>query len=115
MPKRVARLFDLVKQQQAELEGLRVVLAQAFLGDQRVRITVPQITGRRANQFSNLVRVLKLRAIDLHHGAFVAKQSLRRGFHDAGFSRSGGSKKQQIPDRPARRVQPRAKYLIHRH
>ena len=58
--------------------------------------TVTQISRRRADQFSNLVRVLKLRAIDFDNRARISKQNFRGGFHNARLARAGRPKKKEI-------------------
>src|SRR6516165_3235759 len=73
---------------------------------------MPQIARRRTNKFSNLVGVLKLRAIDLDNRAGIPKQDLRRRFDDARFSGSGGPQKQQVPYGASRRIQAGAKHLV---
>src|SRR5256712_695178 len=65
---------------------LGVILRQSLLRDQRVRLPVPQVPRRRANQLGNLVRVLKLGAIHPDHRPWVPEQYLRRGFHNARLS-----------------------------
>ena len=85
---------------------------QRLLRDQRMRFPVSQIAWRRTNQFSNLVGVLELRAIDLDDRAGIPKQDLRRRFDDAGFSGSSGPQKQQVPYRAPRRIQAGAKHLV---
>src|SRR5438876_12438582 len=77
-----------------------------------MRFPVSQIAWRRTNQFSNLVGVLELRAIDLDDRAGIPKQDLRRRFDDAGFSGSSGPQKQQVPYRAPRRIQAGAKHLV---
>src|SRR5438876_10069081 len=77
-----------------------------------MRFPVSQIAWRRTNQFSNLVGVLELRAIDLDDRAGIPKQDLRRRFDDAGFCGSIGPEKQQVPYRVRRRIQAGAKYLV---
>ncbi len=76
---------------------------------------MPQISRRRANQFGNFMRVLKFRAIDLNHGARVAKEDFRSRFHNARLPRTCWPKKQQIPYGAAWRVQSGAKHLVQIH
>ncbi len=102
LPQRIAGLLDLVEQQKADLQLLGVVLRQRFLRDQGMRLAVPQISRRRTNQFRNLMRVLKLRAIHFDYRARIAKQHFRRRFHHPRLPRSGRTEEQQIPHRPSR-------------
>src|SRR5216683_1811991 len=80
-----------------------------------MRFAVAQVARRRANQFRDFVGVLKLRTIHLDNRAWVAEQYFGRGFHNAGFAGTGRTEKQQITNRPPRRVQPRAEHLIQVH
>src|SRR4029077_6836277 len=77
-----------------------------------MRLTMTQIARGRANQFGNLMGMLKLGAVHLDDRAGLAKQNLSRGFHDAGLARSCGSQEEQIADRAARRIQSGAKDLV---
>src|SRR5690242_14685061 len=112
LPERVTGLLNFVKQQEAELQLVRVAGSQSLLRDQRMRFPVPQIARRRADQFSNLVRVLKLGAIDLDDRAGVPKQDFCRGFHDPCLAGARRTKEQEISYRAAGRVQAGAKYLV---
>src|SRR5215470_9075197 len=78
-------------------------------------LAMPQIPRRRTNQLGNLVRMLKLGAIDLNHRPRIAKQNLGSRFHNAGLTRTGRTEKQQIAYRPPWRIQPRAEHLIQVH
>ena len=115
LPQRVGRFLDFVKQQETDLQLLGVILRERFLRDQRMRLAVPQISRRRADQLRNFVRVLKFRAIHLDHRARIAKQHFRRRFHDARLARTGRSQEQQVPHRTSRRVQAGAKHLVQVH
>ena len=74
LPQRVRRLLNLVKQQNRKFKLLRVPLVERFLRQQRMRFAMSQISRRRTNQLGNLVRVLKLGAIDLDAGPRVPEQ-----------------------------------------
>src|SRR5581483_274178 len=115
LPQRIARLLNLVEQQKAQLQLVRMRSRQRFLRDQRMRLPVPQIPRRRADQLRNLMRMLKLRAIHLDHRPRVPKQNLRRRFHDPRLPRTRRPQKQQVPHRTPRRVQPRAEHLVQIH
>src|SRR5580765_2330469 len=59
--------------------------------------------------------MLELGAIDLNHGPWVAKQNLRRSFHDSRLTRTGRTEEQQVADRAPRRVQSGTEHLIEVH
>ena len=105
LPQRVARLLDLVEKQQRQLQLLRVELVQRLLRQQRMRLSMSQISRRRSDQLGDLMAVLKLRAIDLDASACIAKQRLRHGLHDARLAAARRSQKQQIAHRSPRRIQ----------
>ena len=75
VPQRVARLLDFVEQHEAELHLLGVILVQHFLAQQRMRLAMPQVSGRRADQLRDLVAVLELGAVDLDHRAGILYQA----------------------------------------
>src|SRR5437879_4840224 len=100
---------------EAQLELLGVILRQSLLRDQRVRLPVPQVPRRRANQLGNFVRVLKLGAIHLDHRSRVPEQYLRRGFHNARLPRPGRPQEQQVAHRTPLRAHPRAEHLVEIH
>ena len=81
-----------------------VVLVEHFLAEQGMRLAMPQISGRRTDQFRDLVAVLKLGAIDLDDGARIAHQALRSGFHQPRFAGTGRSQEQKISYRASRDV-----------
>src|SRR6266566_484051 len=64
---------------------------------------MPQITRRRAGQLRNLVAVLELRAIDLHHRVRIAEQDLSCGFDQARLAAARGPEQQQVHKWPTRR------------
>src|SRR6266567_4795374 len=88
---------------------------QSLLRNQRMRLPMPQISRRRANQLGNFMGVLKLCAIDLDHRARVAKENLGGGFNNSCLARTRRPEKQQIPYRTARRIQSGAKDLVQVH
>ena len=102
VPQRVAGLLDLVEQDEAQLHLFGVILVQHFLAEQRMRLAMAQVSGRRADQLGDLVAVLKLRAVDLDHRAAVAHQALRRGFHQPRLAGAGRPQEQEVADRPSR-------------
>src|SRR5947209_14059836 len=91
IPESVAGLFDLVEQHEAQLYFLGMKLVQHFLAEQRVRLAMPQVARRRADELRNLMAVLELRAIDLNHGARIADHALCRRFDQPRLAGSGGT------------------------
>src|SRR5689334_14584345 len=90
-------------------------LVQSFLGKERMRLAMAEVARRRPDQFRDLMRVLKLRAIDLDASARVAEQRLGQSFDDPGFSGAGRPQEQEIAYRTARRVQSRLEHLVDFH
>jgi hypothetical protein len=76
---------------------------------------VAEIARGRADKLGNFVRMLEFGAVDLDNQARVAKQDFRSGFHDAGLAGAGGTKKKQIADGAAGRVETGAEDLIQVH
>src|SRR5262249_5398847 len=112
LPQRIRGLFNLVKQKYRKPQLLRVPLAERLLRQQRMSLAMPQISRRRANQLGDLMRVLKLRTVDLDAGARIAKQRLRHRLHYAGLARTCRSEEQQIGHRTSLRIQSRQKRLV---
>src|SRR5262249_2249798 len=112
LPQCIRGLLDLVKQKYGKLQLLGVPLAKRLLCQQWMSLTMPQISRRRANQLGDLMRMLKLRAVDLDAGARIAKQCLRHRLHYAGLARTRWSQEQQIPPRTPLRIQSRQKRLV---
>src|SRR5690242_5604448 len=71
-----------------------------------------EVSGGRSDEFSNLVRVLKFRTVDLNYGFLFAEEDLRGGLDDARLARSGGAEEEEVADRAPGRIQPRAEHLI---
>src|ERR1019366_1117180 len=59
---------------------------------------MPQVSGRRADQFGDFVAMLELRAIDLNYRARIAHQAFRSGFHQPRLAAPGRSQEQKIAD-----------------
>src|SRR5271166_2024056 len=74
--------------------------------------TMTQITGRRADQLCDLMRMLELSAVNLDAGARITKQRLRHGLDDASLAGPRRSQEKEISDRPAGRVQSRKEHLM---
>src|ERR1700704_565929 len=85
---------------------------QLFLGNQGMRLAVPQIARRRSDELCDFMRMLELRAVDLDEGACVAEQNLCGRFHDARLAGASRTEEQQVPHRPARRIEASAEYLV---
>src|SRR5579862_1144450 len=77
-----------------------------------MRLTMAQVSRRRADQFRDFVRVLKFSTVNLDTGAGIAEQRFSHGFDDPGFSRTGRPEKQKVSNRTARRIQSRQKHLV---
>src|SRR5260370_36601186 len=77
-----------------------------------MRFAMPQVARRRADQLGNFVGVLKFRAINLDHGAGIAKKNFGRSFHDTRLPRARRPEEQQVPYRTAWRVQSGPKDLV---
>src|SRR4029079_5901312 len=71
-----------------------------------------EVSRRRADQLRNLVRMLKLRAVDLHDRVGVAVQNFRRGFDNASFTGTSRPQKQHRAARPVWRVHAGEKDLV---
>src|SRR5450432_1920725 len=80
-----------------------------------MRLPMPEVSGRRADQLCDLMAMLELRAINLDHRARILHHRLRSGFHDASLARSSWTKEQEVSDRAARRGHPGEIHLIDVH
>ena len=87
-------------------------LLESFLRDQRMRLAVAEVAGRRTDQLGNFVRVLELRAVDFDHGSRISEQNFRSRFHHSRLARARGPEEQQVPDRPSGRAHAGAKHLV---
>ena len=65
-----------------------------------------EVSRRRADQFRDLVRVLKFGTVDLNDGVRFVKEHLGRGLDDTRFAGAGRPEKQQCPDRTRRIIHP---------
>ena len=63
-----------------------MVLIESILGQPRVGFAVTEISGGRADEFGNFMTVLKLAAIDLNDGAWIAEKRLGGRLHGACLS-----------------------------
>src|SRR6266852_2309553 len=77
-----------------------------------MRLPVPQIPWGRANQFGDLMRVLKFRAVHFDYRAGISKEDLRRSLDNARLAGAGGPQEQQISDWAPWRAQPGTEHLI---
>src|SRR6266404_3880069 len=85
---------------------------QRFLGDQRMRLPVPQVPWGRANQFGDLMRVLKFRAIHFDYRSAIAEQNLSGGLDNARLAWTGRPQKEQVSNWASWRVQPGTEHLV---
>src|ERR1700734_997547 len=77
-----------------------------------MRLPMSQVSRRRTNQLCNLVRMLKLGAVNFDAGPRIAEQGLGHGFYHASLSRTRRSQKKQVAYRTPRRIQSRQKHLV---
>jgi len=61
-------------------------LVECFLREQRMGFAMSKVTRRRSDELGNLVRVLKLGAVDLDTRMWVAEQRLRHCLDYAGLA-----------------------------
>src|SRR6266545_5986814 len=71
-----------------------------------------KVAWRRADQFSNLMRMLKLGAVDLYHGVCIAIERLSCSLNDSSFAGTGWAQEDHRADRSVRRVHPSEKNLV---
>ena len=76
---------------------LGVELVEPFLAELRMRLAMAQVSGRRADQFGDLVTVLELGAVDLHHRLRIARQALRHRLDGARLARPVGPRNSRLP------------------
>ena len=67
-------------------------LIQNLLTERRIGFAVPEISGRRPDQLSNLMAVLEFGAVYLQDSSGATKQRLRDSFHDPRLTAAGGPK-----------------------
>lgn len=73
------------------VHGVRMVLIESFLSEQRVGFAMPEISRRRSDQFRDFMAVLELGAIDSSDRVRIADKRLRRGFYCPCLSGTGGA------------------------
>src|SRR6266446_2737801 len=73
------------------------LLVQHWLG-----FTMSDVSRRRADQFRNLVAVLKFAAVDLDESMRISEQGFGRGLDKMRFARACRAKKQQASQWPSR-------------
>lgn len=66
VPERVAGLLNFVEQYEGQLHAVSVALVEGFLTQQWMGFPVSQVSGRRSNQFGDLMAVVELGAVDLN-------------------------------------------------
>src|SRR3954471_15547625 len=87
-------------------------LIQGFLGKQWMSFAMTEVSGRRSDEFGNLVAVLKLGAVDLDASSNLSKQSFSDRFHYPRFACARGSQKQQVADGAIWGIQTCQKHLV---
>src|SRR5581483_4423983 len=83
VPQRIAGLFDLIEQDEADLHRIGMILIQNFLAQQWVRLAMTEVSRRRADELRDLMAVLELAAIDFDDRARVLHEALGGGLDDA--------------------------------
>ena len=86
LPERVRSLFDLVKQDKRQFGIVRVRFVEIFLRQHRRGFAMAEVSRRRADQLRDLMRMLKLGAVDLYDRMRIAKQNFGSRFDDARFA-----------------------------
>src|ERR1700734_3349257 len=87
-------------------------LVERFLRQQRMRLAMPQVSRRRADQLRNLMGMLELGAIDLDAGARVPEKRLGHCLHHSRFAGASRPQEKQVAYRTPRRIEPSQKHLI---
>ena len=72
---------------------------------------MPQVAGRRANQFGHLVFHLEFAAIHFENVLFAAMQDFGQGFDGFGFASAGRTQQEEHPHRAAFRRQTGLEHL----
>ena len=94
------------------LHLLGVILVQHFLAEQGMRLAMPQISGRRADQLGDLVAVLELGAVDLDHRARIPQQASAVASTMRVLPGAGRTEEQEVADRAARGAHSRQVHLV---
>src|SRR5262245_46437669 len=89
-----------------------MVLVQVLLGQHWSRLAMPEIPRRRADQLGYFMRVLEFGTVYLDYSVGLAEEDFGRCFDHPRLARSGRTKKQHCPYRPARILHARQEYLI---
>jgi len=85
------------KRTKLSFTGIGVILIQNFRRKQGMGLAMSQISGRRADQFRDLMAVLELRTVNFDHDARVFEQRLCGSLDDSRFARSGGPQSNKLP------------------
>src|SRR5580765_4152560 len=80
---------------------------EIFLREHRRSFAMADVSRRRADQFSDLMRVLKLGTVDLNNGVRLVKKHLRGGLDDTRFAGTCRPEKKHSAQRTRRVVHPR--------
>src|SRR4051812_40217981 len=89
-----------------------MVLIDGFLSQQRMGFAMPEISRGRTDQFRDLMTVLKLGAVDLNDGTWIADERLRSSFYGACLPGTSRTQEQEVSDRSANRREPNEVSLI---
>src|SRR5581483_10249831 len=100
VPPRIAGLLDFVEEHEADLDGIGVVAVDRFLAQQRVRLAMAEVARVLADQFRDLMNVLKLRAVNLDDRFWIVHQAFRRRLDKTRLAAAGRPEKQEVADGP---------------
>jgi len=112
VPHGVAGFFDFVEEDEAQLDGVGMELIEDVLAEERMRLAVSEVSGRRADEFGDFVTVLELGAIDFDDGFGIADEAFGESFDGAGLAGPGGPKEEEAPDGASGAAHPGAVSLI---
>ncbi len=104
-------LFDFIEEHQREVALFAGDGVQLLLGEHRLGFAMAQISGRRADQFGDLMFHLELAAIHFQDVLFAAVKHFGERFDGLGFSGAGGPEQQKYADGTAFRSQTGLKHL----
>ncbi len=77
------------------------MLIQCFLRQQGVGFAVSEVSRRRADEFRNLMAVLKFGAVNLDHRPRIVQQGLSSCLDDASLAGAGRPNEKKVSDRAA--------------
>src|SRR2546425_1486248 len=112
LPERVRSLLDLIKEYQRKLQFFGMHAIEVLLRQHRRSFAMAEISGGRPDQFGNLVRMLKLCAVDFYDQLMVAEENFGGGFNDARFTGASRPEKQHRANGSIQRIHAGEKNLI---